>query len=76
MIVGSLLSAKIALFSLMVILEGGDFTLTRVSNALISTSEELSLLVFIADSVAVMGFTIGSCCGEKGKFRPFSRPDI
>ena len=71
---GSLLSAEIAFLSSMVILEEYIFALVRVADTLswiCSASEELSLLILIADSVAVMRSTVGSCCGEMAKFRPF-----
>ena len=71
---GSLLRVEIAFLSAMVILEGGIFALARVADTwsqICSASEELSLLILIADSVAVMRSTVGSCCGEMAKFRPF-----
>ena len=72
---GSLLSVEIALLSLIVILEEGIFALARVAETLsqiCSASEEFSLLLFIADSVAVMRSTIDSCRGKIAKFRPFA----
>lgn len=70
---GSLLCADIALLASMVILEGGIVALVRVADTLSRiclASEVVSLLVLIADFVAVMRSTIRGC-GEIVKFRPF-----
>ena len=59
----SLLTVGILLHSLLVILEGD--TLSWIC----SGSEDVSLLLLIADSVAVMKSSICSCHGEIAKFR-------
>ena len=71
---GSLLRVEIAFLSAMVILEGGIFALARVADTwsqICSASEELSLLILIADSV--MRSTIGSCRWGDGEVQAYAQ---